>query len=148
MAKIHLKMVEYAQFRFDHHFWSNLRLNWSKCFQTGRISSELAQTNQPWIEFWPNWTKFDQKRWSNLNCAYSTIFKCIRPFWRKSKLLCSFIHFEYLQSNSRSFLANALATFQNQSTNVTTKQCWKDQFNRSLDRIWRQSAQFYWPCIP
>jgi hypothetical protein len=25
MAEIHLKVVEYVQLRFDHHFWSKLR---------------------------------------------------------------------------------------------------------------------------
>jgi hypothetical protein len=42
MAEIRSKTVGYAQFKFDHHFWLNLRQIWSKFFQTGRISSELA----------------------------------------------------------------------------------------------------------
>jgi hypothetical protein len=42
MAEIRSKTVGYAQFQFDHHFWSNLRQIWSKFFQTGRILSELA----------------------------------------------------------------------------------------------------------
>jgi hypothetical protein len=41
-SEIRLKTVEYAQFKFDHHFWSNLSQSWPKCFQTGRISSEAA----------------------------------------------------------------------------------------------------------
>jgi hypothetical protein len=42
LAEIRSKTVEYAQFKFDHHFWSNLRQSWSKCFQTGRILADAA----------------------------------------------------------------------------------------------------------
>jgi hypothetical protein len=42
MAEIRSKTVGYAQFKFDQHFWSKFRQNWSKYFQTSRISSESA----------------------------------------------------------------------------------------------------------
>jgi hypothetical protein len=61
MAESRLKTVEYAQFKFDHHFWSNLSQIWPKCFQTGRILSE-SEGKKPAMgriltksdEIWPN----------------------------------------------------------------------------------------------
>jgi hypothetical protein len=43
MAEIRLKTVEQTQFKFDHHFWTNLSQSWPKFFQTSRISSESAE---------------------------------------------------------------------------------------------------------
>jgi hypothetical protein len=52
--------MEYTQFKFDHRFWPNLRLNWPKFFQTGRISPEAAYKKQAMArisakldELWP-----------------------------------------------------------------------------------------------
>jgi hypothetical protein len=79
MAEIRSKTVEYAQFKFDHHFWSNFRQNWSKCFQTGLILAETAHKK-------PAMGRISAKLNEIRPIAYSTIFKQILAILAENKI--------------------------------------------------------------
>jgi hypothetical protein len=70
LAEIRSKTVECVQLDIRHRFWSNI-------VQVGRNFSKLAEfhpnrrrKNQPWVEFQPTWTIFDQTRVENSTAVY------------------------------------------------------------------------------
>jgi hypothetical protein len=64
VAEIRLNMVEYAQFKIDHHFWSNfVQFGWTH-----------------------GWFSTNVGVWSNLNCVYSTVFEPISTILAENKI--------------------------------------------------------------
>jgi hypothetical protein len=64
-----------ATFKFSHLFWSNFVQFGRNSIHGWFFCADSSEIRPIWIHFNQFYCKFDQKWWSNLNCAYSTIFK-------------------------------------------------------------------------
>jgi hypothetical protein len=86
MVEICLKMVEYAQFKFNHHFWSDFVNLVEIRPMVGFLCADPDEIRPVWKHFDQIWRKFDQKWWSNLNYAYSTVFQRISAILAENKI--------------------------------------------------------------
>jgi hypothetical protein len=83
--------------------WTYAKIGWNFS-KLAEFFPNRRTKNQPWFEFWPTWSKFDQNWLWKLNYAHSNVFE---RFLAKTKCLCSsdkkgYFPFHIITTNSKS----------------------------------------------